>query len=93
MKTVDNAADDLAVRRILNVPKRGIGATTIGRVQEYADHMQVSFYDALRVSEEIPSIGRAQSKIDGFVTFIQSLKSKAAAYTVQELLEALTEQK
>ncbi|WP_418418384.1 DNA helicase PcrA [Blautia sp.] len=89
MKTIDNAADDLAVRRILNVPKRGIGATTIGRVQEYADHMQVSFYDALRVSEEIPSIGRAQSKIDGFVTFIQSLKSKAAAYTVQELLEEI----
>lgn len=89
MKTVDNAADDLAVRRILNVPKRGIGATTIGRVQEYADHMQVSFYDALRVAEEIPSIGRAQSKIDGFVTFIQSLKSKAAAYTVQELLEEI----
>ena len=89
MKTIDNAADDLAVRRILNVPKRGIGATTIGRVQEYADHMKVSFYDALRVSEEIPSIGRAQSKIDGFVTFIQSLKSKAAAYTVQELLEEI----
>lgn len=89
MKTIDNAADDLAVRRILNVPKRGIGATTIGRVQEYADHMQVSFYDALRVSEEIPSIGRAQSKIDGFVTFIQLLKSKAAAYTVQELLEEI----
>ena len=89
MKTVDNAADDLAVRRILNVPKRGIGATTINRVQEYADHMEVSFYDALRVSEEIPSIGRAQSKIEGFVTFIQSLKSKALAYTVSELLEEI----
>ena len=46
MKTIDNASDDLAVRRILNVPKRGIGATTVGRVQEYADHMQISFYDA-----------------------------------------------
>ena len=89
MKTVDNASDDLAVRRILNVPKRGIGATTVGRVQEYADHMQISFYDALRVSEEIPSLGRTQSKIDGFVTFIQSLKSKAAAYTVEELLEEI----
>lgn len=89
MKTIDNASDDLAVRRILNVPKRGIGATTVGRVQEYADHMQISFYDALRVSEEISSLGRAQSKIDGFVTFIQSLKSKAAAYTVEELLEEI----
>ena len=49
--------------------------------------MNISFYDALRVAEEVPSIGRSLSKIDGFVTFIQSLKSKAEAYTVTELLE------
>ena len=87
LKTIDNAADDLAVRRILNVPKRGIGATTVGRVQDYADNMNISFYDALRVAEEVSSIGRSLSKIDGFVTFMQSLKSKAEAYTVTELLE------
>ena len=55
LKTIDNSADDLAVRRILNVPKRGIGATTVGRVQDYADYMNVSFYDALRVAEEVPA--------------------------------------
>ena len=89
MKTVDNAADDLAVRRILNVPKRGIGATTITRVQNYADEMQISFYDALCTADKIPSMGRAASKIEGFVTFIQSLKSKAQAYTVEEILEEI----
>ena len=87
LKTIDNSADDLAVRRILNVPKRGIGATTVGRVQDYADYMNVSFYDALRVAEEVPSIGRSLNKIEGFVTFIQSLKSKAQAYSVTEILE------
>ena len=92
LKTVDNARDDLAVRRIINVPKRGIGATTLGKVQDYADKMDISFYDALRVAEEIPSMGRSLSKIDGFVTFIQSLKSKAEAYTVRELLEEIIEQ-
>ena len=87
LKTIDNSADDLAVRRILNVPKRGIGATTVGRVQDYADYMNVSFYDTLRVAEEVPSIGRSLNKIEGFVTFIQSLKSKAQAYSVTEILE------
>lgn len=87
LKTIDNSADDLAVRRILNVPKRGIGATTVGRVQDYADYMNVSFYDALRVAEEVPSIGRSLNKIEEFVTFIQSLKSKAQAYSVTEILE------
>ena len=89
MKTVDNAADDLAVKRILNVPKRGIGATTITRVQDYADSVQMSFYEALQNAREIPSIGRAASKIEGFVSFIQSLKSKAQAYTVEEILEEI----
>lgn len=87
LKTISNAKDDVAVRRILNVPKRGIGAATVSKVQDYAEYMQVSFYDALRVAEEIPSIGRSLSKINGFVDFIQSLRSKEEVYTVRELLE------
>ena len=91
LKTVDNARDDLAVQRIINVPKRGIGATTLGRVQDYADKMGISLYEALRVAEEVPSIGRSLSKIDGFVTFIQMLKSKAQAYSVEDLLKEIIE--
>lgn len=87
LKTIDNARDDLAVQRIINVPKRGIGATTLGRVQDYADNMGISLYEALRGAEEVPSIGRSLSKIDGFVTFIQSLKSKADVLSVEELLQ------
>ncbi len=90
LKTVDNA-DDLAVQRIINVPKRGIGATTLGRVQDYADKMGISLYEVLPVAEEVPSIGRSLSKIDGFVTFIQMLKSKAQAYTVEDLLKEIIE--
>ena len=87
LKTINNARDDLAVQRIINVPKRGIGATTLGRVQDYADNMGISLYEALRVAEEVPSIGRNLSKIDGFVTFIQMLKSKADVMTVEEILQ------
>lgn len=87
LKTIDNGKDDLSVKRIINVPKRGIGQASINKVQDYADQMDITFYEALRVAEEVPSLGRAFSKIDGFVTFIQSLKSKAETYTVRELLE------
>ena len=92
LKTIDNARDDLAVQRIINVPKRGIGPTTLARVQEYADKMGISLYEALRVAEEVPGIGRAASKVDGFVTFIQTLKSKAEALTVEELLQEVIDQ-
>ena len=62
LKTVDNARDDLAVRRIINVPKRGIGATTLTRVQEYAGEHGISFYEALKGASGIPSLGRSYMK-------------------------------
>ena len=87
LKTIDNARDDLAVQRIINVPKRGIDAMTLGCGEDYGDNMGISLYEALRVAEEVPSIGRSLSKIDGFVTFIQILKSKADMMTVEEILQ------
>ncbi len=92
MKTVDNGQDDLAVRRIINVPKRGIGAATISRVQEYALSQGISFYDALRRVKEIPGTGRSAAKIESFVTLIQTLRSKQEFYSVKELLEDIAEQ-
>ena len=66
LKTVDNGKDDLAVRRIINVPKRGIGLTTIGRVQDYATEREISFYEAILVAGSVPGIGRALGKIESF---------------------------
>lgn len=87
LKTVDNARDDLAVKRIINVPKRGIGATTLSRVQDYASQENISFYDALRQAEQITSLGRAAAKVSPFVTFIQTLRSKAEILSPSELLK------
>lgn len=92
LKTVDNAVDDLAVRRIINIPKRGIGATSIVRVEEHAQKRGLSFYDALREADEIEKIGRAASKIAPFVTFIQSLRSKVGYISVSELLDEIIEE-
>ena len=92
LKTVDNARDDLAVRRIINVPKRGIGATTLGRVQDYAAERGMSFYDALREADQIPSLGRAASKVEPFVTFIQTLRSKLEYLSPSELLKDIIEE-
>lgn len=91
LKTIDNGSDDLAVRRIINVPKRGIGATTLNRVQEYAIARELSFYDALKAADEIPSIGKASAKIRPFVLLIQSMRSKLGLIGVTELLEEVIE--
>lgn len=91
LKTIANGADDLAVRRIINVPKRGIGATTISRVQEYAIAYGISFYQALRTCDMIPGIGKGASKLLNFVDMIQTFRSKADFYSVKELIEDILE--
>lgn len=91
LKTIDNASDDLAVRRIINVPKRGIGATTLNRVQEYALLHDMSFYDALKMAEEIPAIGKASAKIRPFVLFIQSMRSKLGLVSLKDLFDEIIE--
>lgn len=92
LKTIDNGRDDLAVRRIINVPKRGIGATTLSRVQEYADQEGISFYQALRMADVISNIGRGGVKIKPFVTFIQTMRSKVEFLSVSQLLQDIIEQ-
>ena len=91
LKTIANGSDDLAVRRIINVPKRGIGATTISRVQEYAIAHGISFYNALRTCDTIPGIGKGASKLLSFVDMIQTFRSKAEFYSVKELIEDILE--
>ncbi|MCD8068998.1 MAG: UvrD-helicase domain-containing protein, partial [Lachnospiraceae bacterium] len=91
MKTIDNARDDVAVKRIINVPKRGIGATTISKVQAYADSHDMSFYDALCMAERIPGVGRAAAKIDPFVTLIQGFRGKLSYYGLDGLYKDILE--
>lgn len=92
LKTVDNARDDLAVRRIINVPKRGIGATTINRIQDFAQENGMSFYDAAANAGEIPALGRSAVKVAPFVTFIQTLRSELEFVSVSELLKSIIEE-
>lgn len=92
LKTIDNGKDDLAVRRIINVPKRGIGATTLGRVQVYAEEHNLSFYDALRQADDITSLGKAGAKIKPFVNLIQTMRSKLEYLGVSELLQEIIEE-
>lgn len=87
LKTVDNAKDDLAVRRIINVPRRGIGAATLAKVQDFAVENEISFYNALRAAEEIPALGRSAAKLKPFVTLIQTLRAQQEYFSVAELLK------
>ncbi len=92
LKTVDNGKDDLAVRRIVNVPKRGIGLTSINRVQDYAAAYNIGFYDGLRAVDLIPNIGRGASKLESFVALIEHFKTDAEDMSISDLLKEIIEE-
>ena len=89
LKTIDNGRDDVAVKRIINIPKRGIGATTLSRVESYAQAGGLSFFDALMDCERIPGLGKAINKINEFVNFIRVQRSKLGYNSLQEILESI----
>ena len=89
LKTIDNGKDDLAVRRIINVPKRGIGNVTLAKVQAYADSRDISFFEALEEAGEIPGLGKAALKIRPFVHLIHEMRLSLADMSMQDLIQAI----
>ena len=86
LKVIDNDRDDLATRRIINVPKRGIGAATIGKAADYALANDIRLYQALRATEDIPLSGRTKKKVDDFVLLIEAMRASAEYLSVSELI-------
>ena len=89
LKTIDNGKDDLAVRRIINVPKRGIGNVTLAKVQAYADSRDISFFEALEEAGEIPGLGKAALKIQPFVHLIHEMRLSLPDMSMQDLIQVI----
>ena len=79
LKAIENGADDLCVQRIINVPKRGIGAASIEKASLFAYQNQMTLLDALFNVNEIPSLSRAASKIQGFTRLIEDFRAELAS--------------
>ncbi len=93
LKTIDNAQDDVAVKRIINVPRRGIGATTINHVQDWADSRGTGFYEALKNIDDMPTVTKSVvTKVRPFVTFIETMREKASQLSVDDLLKAVLDE-
>ncbi len=93
LKTIDNGKDDLAVKRIINVPRRGIGAASIAKVQDYADHMGLSFYEALQQVDDIPAMakGKSADKLRDFATMIRMFRTKMQSCSLEDLISDVIE--
>lgn len=94
LRTIDNGLDDISVKRIINVPKRGIGLTTIDRISNYAISHETSFYGALQNYEYIDGINRSAAKLGSFVSLIESFKRhmEDPSYRLEDLLREILDE-
>lgn len=90
LKTIDTGRDDVAVRRIMNVPKRGIGNATLEKLEDYAQMRGIGLYQAMELSDEIMDLGRAAAKIVPFVQLIQEFRRECAG-DLAGLIEKIVE--
>ncbi len=92
LKTIDNARDEVAVKRIINIPKRGIGAATMDKLEVYAREQGITLYQAMEVAADVPGLGKTANKIRPFVDLISSFRDETTEITVAEMIKQLVEQ-
>ena len=92
LKTIENGQDDVAVKRVVNVPKRGIGAASIDKLQSYANSMGISLLEAMFEAEEVPGLGKTATKLHGFTNLIMEMRTLLKdGYSIFDMLEHLLE--
>ena len=90
-RIIDNKLDDISLKRIINVPKRSIGAKTIEKIEAYARENNMSILDAMDEVDDIVSTTKTRESVKKFKLLISSLKALANVLPVSELLDKVLE--
>ena len=91
LRAVENPADDVSVKRIINVPRRGIGAKSMSRFEKYAEANSESFFNALLNVNKIQNQSRVEAQTNKFTDLIMSLREKRNEMTVTSIVEKIYE--
>ena len=89
LQLINNNADDLRLRRIINEPKRGIGDTTVSHAQEIAAGLGVSLFDVMKHADEYAALSRSSARIKQFCDIIDDLTEKSEQMELSELFEEI----
>ena len=92
LRLLYNPEDSLSLTRIINVPKRNIGATTMEHVAAYAEEQGISLFEALSSTDEIPVTKRARTSLENFAAMIFDLLNDIEGKDVLSLIESVIKQ-
>lgn len=91
LKVLENPSDDISLKRIINVPKRGIGDASVLKASEYAQENNISLFEALSKAEEIPDLGRKTKSVIDFYNMMNSFIQKSQSLNIADLIDYILE--
>ena len=89
LKTIANGNDDLMVRRIINVPRRGIGPGSLEKAQIYASNNDLSLYEAITHADRIPGLGKTAEKFRPFTEMIERFRVRISDSFYEDIPELI----
>lgn len=86
LRLINNTSDNLALKRIINEPKRGIGKTSLDKIQAISEQTGIPMYQIIKEADQY-GLSRVYSNAQGFIEVIEDLISKKDEYTITELIK------
>lgn len=86
LRLINNPSDNLALKRIINEPKRGIGKTSLDKIQAISEQTGIPMYQIIKEADQY-GLSRVYSNAQGFIEVIEDLISKKDEYTITELIK------
>lgn len=91
LRLIQNPTDNVSLKRVINVPKRGIGDTTVETAEAIALESEVSIFSVISNADEIPSLRRAAQKLSNFSGMIMKLRTMREGMGISELLDMVVD--
>lgn len=91
LKLINNTDDSQSFRRVINIPKRGIGDTTVKNLSDFANSRDISLYEAIKVCEESEIPSKTQSKLKDFATLIEKFRQSQNSYSLKDFVTLVIE--
>lgn len=91
LKLINNTDDSQSLRRVINIPKRGIGDTTMQNLTKFANERDISLYEAIKICEQSELNSKTQSKLKDFANLIYKFQQAKDSYTLKEFVTLVIE--
>ncbi|MGN0031359.1 MAG: UvrD-helicase domain-containing protein [Candidatus Gastranaerophilaceae bacterium] len=91
LKLINNTDDSQSLRRVINIPKRGLGDTTLKNLSDFANEKDISLYEAIKICDESSITPKTCAKLKDFATLIQKFKDAQNSYTLKDFVTLVIE--